>query len=50
MKRSRLVMGPVLFHWDEDRKKDFYSRIADETDVDTVHVGEVVCAKRMPFF
>lgn len=50
MKRSRLVMGPVLFHWDEDRKKDFYNRIADETDVDTVHVGEVVCAKRMPFF
>lgn len=50
MKRSRLVMGPILFHWDEDRKKDFYNRIADETDIDTVHVGEVVCAKRMPFF
>lgn len=50
MKTSRLVMGPVLFHWDEDRKRDFYARIADETDVDTVHVGEVVCAKRSPFF
>ncbi|PKR52474.1 ubiquinone anaerobic biosynthesis protein UbiV [Thalassospira povalilytica] len=50
MTRSRLVMGPVLFHWDESRKIDFYNRIADETDVDTVHVGEVVCAKRMPFF
>ena len=50
MSRSRLVMGPVLFHWDENRKNDFYNRIADETDIDTVHIGEVVCAKRMPFF
>ncbi|MCC9624503.1 U32 family peptidase [Thalassospira sp. MA62] len=50
MIQSRLVMGPILFHWDEGRKRDFYARIADETDVDTVHVGEVVCAKRMPFF
>jgi len=50
MTKSRLVMGPILFHWDENRKRDFYARIADEIDVDTVHVGEVVCAKRMPFF
>ena len=50
MSRSRLVMGPVLFHWDENRKNDFYNRIADETDIDTVHIGEVVCAKRIPFF
>lgn len=45
-----LVMGPVLFHWDAAKKQDFYARIADETDVDIVHVGEVVCAKRSPFF
>ncbi|RCK48032.1 U32 family peptidase [Thalassospira profundimaris] len=50
MTKSRLIMGPVLFHWDENRKRDFYAQIADETDIDTVHVGEVVCAKRMPFF
>ncbi|WP_258549220.1 U32 family peptidase [Thalassospira profundimaris] len=46
----RLVMGPVLFHWQADYLRDFYARIADEADVDVVHVGEVVCAKRMPFF
>ncbi len=46
----KLVMGPVLFHWKADYLRDFYARIADEADVDVVHVGEVVCAKRMPFF
>ncbi|WP_417829202.1 ubiquinone anaerobic biosynthesis protein UbiV [Thalassospira sp.] len=50
MKKSRLVMGPILFHWDENRKRDFYAQVADEAEIDTVHVGEVVCAKRMPFF
>lgn len=50
MTKSRLAMGPILFHWDEHRKHDFYAQIADETDIDIVHVGEVVCAKRMPFF
>lgn len=47
---ARLVMGPVLFHWQPDYLRDFYARIADEADIDVVHVGEVVCAKRMPFF
>jgi collagenase-like PrtC family protease len=47
---ARLVMGPVLFHWTPEILRDFYARIADEADVDVVHVGEVVCAKRMPFF
>ena len=45
-----LVMGPVLFNWPADRLADFYARIADEADVDRVHVGEVVCSKREPFF
>lgn len=45
-----LVMGPVLFNWSADRLTDFYARIADEADVDRVHVGEVVCSKREPFF
>ncbi len=47
---ARLVLGPVLFHWDADRLRDFYHRIADEAPVDSVHLGEVVCAKRLPFF
>ncbi|NJC08114.1 ubiquinone anaerobic biosynthesis protein UbiV [Polymorphobacter fuscus] len=47
---ATLVMGPVLFHWPAERLRDFYFRVADEADVDVVCVGEVVCAKRMPFF
>lgn len=44
-----LTLGPVLFHWSEDRLRDFYARIADEAPVDIVHVGEIVCSKRAPF-
>lgn len=46
---SALVLGPVLFNWPPEVLRDFYFRIADEAAVDTVYVGEVVCAKRMPF-
>lgn len=45
----RLTLGPVLFHWPAERLADFYRRIADEAPVERVHVGEVVCGKRMPF-
>lgn len=44
-----LTLGPVFFHWPAERLADFYRRIADEAPVDRVHVGEVVCGKRMPF-
>jgi collagenase-like PrtC family protease len=44
-----LTLGPVFFHWPENRLKDFYRRIADEAPVERVHLGEVVCGKRMPF-
>lgn len=47
--RIGLTLGPCLFNWSADRLTDFYARIADEADVDRVHVGEVVCGKRMPF-
>ena len=46
----RLTLGPVLFNWAPEALRDFYFRIADEADVDTVCVGEVVCSKRSPFF
>ncbi len=46
----RLTLGPVLFNWPVDEWRDFYARIADEACVDTVVVGETVCAKRLPFF
>jgi len=47
---AKLTLGPVLFHWGAEAWRDFYFRIADEADVDTVHVGEVVCWKRAPIY
>ncbi len=41
-----LSLGPVLFPWPAKAWRDFYFRIADEADVDCVHLGEVVCFKR----
>lgn len=47
---AQLTLGPILFNWPADEKRDFYFRIADEAPLDTVCVGEVVCSKRAPFF
>ena len=44
-----LTLGPVLYLWEPAAWRDFYCRIADEADVDTVVVGEVVCSKRTHF-
>jgi collagenase-like PrtC family protease len=49
MPQIKLTLGPLFFHWPAQRLRDFYSRIADEAPVERVHVGEVVCGKRMPF-
>lgn len=46
---TKLTLGPVFYHWPAERLKDFYRRIADEAPIDRVHVGEVVCGKRLPF-
>ena len=43
-----LAIGPLLFNWDSGRVETFYARVADETPVDTVYLGEVVCGKRQP--
>ena len=48
--QPRLTLGPNLFNWPADEKRDFYFRIADEASIDTVYIGEVVCSKRQPFF
>lgn len=47
---GELTMGPILFHWPAEKKRDFYFRIADEAPVKTVYLGEVICSKRAPFF
>ena len=44
-----LTLGPLFFHWPAERLRSFYFRIADEAAFERVHVGEVVCGKRMPF-
>jgi collagenase-like PrtC family protease len=49
-KAAELTIGPVLFNWAPEVWRDFYFRMADEAPVDCVYVGEVVCAKRAPFF
>lgn len=46
--RMEVVLGPLLFNWPAARVADFYARIAEETPVDRVHLGEVVCGKRAP--
>jgi collagenase-like PrtC family protease len=47
---ARLTLGPLLFHWPAQKRRDFYLRIADEAPVDTVYLGEVVCSKRESVF
>ena len=47
---AELTLGPNLFHWPAEQKIDFYNRIADESPVGTVYLGEVICSKRTPFF
>jgi collagenase-like PrtC family protease len=47
---TALTLGPVLFNWSAERWRDFYFAIADEAPLDSVCVGEIVCAKRAPFF
>ena len=48
--KSKLTLGPILYNWSAENKRDFYFRIADEAPVDVVYVGEVTCSKRTPFF
>lgn len=46
---GNLTLGPILFHWPAEMKRDFYFKIADESPVSTVYIGEVICSKRAPF-
>lgn len=47
--KGKLTLGPLLFHWEPDKRRDFYFQMADEAEVDCVYLGEVVCSKREPF-
>jgi collagenase-like PrtC family protease len=50
MKDYKITLGPCLFNWKVNDWRDFYFKIADESAVDEVYIGEVVCYKRYPFF
>ena len=47
---AQLTLGPLLYHWDAEKRRDFYFKIADEAPVDCVYLGEVICSKREPYF
>ena len=44
-----IALGPLLFNWSAERIADFYAAVAEESDLDRVYLGEVVCGKREPF-
>lgn len=44
-----IALGPMLFNWSAERIADFYAAVAEESDLDRVYLGEVVCGKREPF-
>ncbi len=45
-----LTLGPCLFNWTIEDWKDFYFKIADESDFEEVYLGEVICSRRLPFY
>jgi len=47
---AQLTLGPIQYNWAADDWRDFYFRVADETSVQTVYVGEVICSKRAPLY
>lgn len=49
MRNTRLTLGPLLFNWAPEQRRDFYFAIADDSPYDVVHLGEAVCHKRQRF-
>jgi collagenase-like PrtC family protease len=47
--KAELTLGPCLFNWPEEMWRDFYFRMAGESDFDLIYIGEPVCSKRLPF-
>ncbi|WP_027835417.1 ubiquinone anaerobic biosynthesis protein UbiV [Maritalea myrionectae] len=47
---AQLTLGPVQYNWAPEDWRDFYFRIADETPIHTVFLGEVICSKRAPLY
>jgi collagenase-like PrtC family protease len=41
-----ITLGPILFNWPAQKKIDFYQEVANNENIKTVYLGEVVCQKR----
>lgn len=42
----KIALGPLLFFWPKPDVLVFYDAVRDNPDIDTVYLGEVVCARR----
>lgn len=43
-----LTLGPLLFNWPPAVMLEFYRAVAEESSIERVYLGEVVCGKRAP--
>lgn len=42
----KIALGPLLFFWPKLDVLAFYDAVRDNPDIDTVYLGEVICARR----